>query len=132
MSKLTLQATISSLPKALEFLRAEAATHGLSDNSIYQLEIATEEAIVNTMLYGYPCPDPNNTITLEILADATYCRLIITDHGIPFDPTQHVPDPDTTADPGGLGIFFIYKYTDKVTYERLGSLNQLTLLKERG
>lgn len=131
MPKLTLQATISSLPKALEFLRFHAATHGLSENSIYQLEIATEEAVVNTMLHGYPSPDPNNTITLEILADATYCHLILTDNGIPFDPTQHVPDTDTTADPGGLGIFFIYKYTDNVSYERLGSTNQLTLLKKR-
>ena len=132
MSKCTLPATISSLPKALEFLRTHAATHGLSENSIYQLEIATEEALVNIMLYGYPHPDPANTITLEILADATHCRLILTDEGIPFDPTEHVPDTDTTADPGGLGIFFIYKYTDKVAYERLGPSNQLTLFKKRG
>lgn len=132
MSKLTLQATISSLPKALEFIRTHAATHGLCENSIYQLEIAAEEAIVNTMLYGYPHPDPNNMITVEVLADATDCFLILTDEGVPFDPTQHVPDPDTTAEPGGLGIFFIYKYTDRVSYERLGSSNQLTLFKKRG
>lgn len=132
MSKLTIPATISSLPKALEFLREHAVTHGLSENSIYQLEIATEEALVNTMLYGYPHPDAAHTITLEILADATDCRLVLTDNGIPFNPTEHVPDPDTTADPGGLGIFFIYKYTDRVAYERLGASNQLTLFKRRG
>lgn len=134
MSKIELPATISSLPKALDFFREEGATHGLGENAIYQMEIALEEALVNIMLYAYPEPSPEHTFTLEILGDAKECRLIITDSGIAFDPTAHVPDTDIESedrDVGGLGIFFIYKYADRVEYVRLGNTNQLTLFRGR-
>ena len=135
MSKIELPAIISSLPKALDFLREQGATHGLVENSIYQMEIALEEAIVNIMLYAYPEPSSEQRFSLEILGDAKECRLIITDSGLAFDPTAHVPDTDIESedrDVGGLGIFFIYKYADRVAYVRLGNTNQLTLFKNRG
>lgn len=137
MSKLDLTAQIAALPKALAFLRSEAASHGLSESSIYQMEIALEEALVNIMLYAYPSPMADAPVSIEVLADAEFCRLIITDEGIPFNPVEHVPEVAVDGDAeerdiGGLGIFFIYKYTDCVEYVRLGNQNQLTLSKRRG
>jgi anti-sigma regulatory factor (Ser/Thr protein kinase) len=132
MSKLEIQATISALHEALAFIRIEAGKHGLSENSTYQLEIAAEEALVNAMLHGYPEPGPQNRILIEVLSDADTCKLILTDRGVPFNPTENVPEIDEESserEVGGLGIYFIYKYTDGVSYERLGLENQLTLSK---
>ena len=59
----------------------------------------------------------------------------ITDQGMPFDVLS-LPDPDTTPDImerkiGGLGVYFIRKLTDEVSYRREDGRNILRLLLRR-
>ena len=56
----------------------------------------------------------------------------IADSGIPFDILS-LPDPDTTAEImdreiGGLGVYFIRKMTDEVSYRRLDGRNILRVV----
>ena len=56
----------------------------------------------------------------------------ITDFGHPFEPSEP-PEPDPEAmlsgEPGGIGIYFIYRSVDSVSYEAAESGNTLTLVK---
>ena len=56
----------------------------------------------------------------------------IADSGIPFDVLS-LPDPDTTAgimdrEIGGLGVYFIRKMTDEVSYRREEGRNILRVV----
>ena len=59
----------------------------------------------------------------------------ITDSAPPFDPLTQAATPDITAaaqerDVGGLGIYFIKKNMDGVSYRYVGGKNELTMSKK--
>ena len=58
---------------------------------------------------------------------------MISDHGIPFDPTQS-PEADISLSAeeraiGGLGIHLVRQIMDEIHYERKDDMNVLTLVK---
>jgi anti-sigma regulatory factor (Ser/Thr protein kinase) len=81
--------------------------------------LACDEAFANLVHYGCSdCEDDEISIKLEIRQNEV--QIIVSDHGVPFDPTQ-VDQPDLTApiedrQVGGLGIYFIKKTMDKTEY----------------
>ena len=67
----------------------------------------------------------------RISVDREHLTLIFEDDGHPFDPTQR-PAPDIeklieSKKIGGLGIELVRRMSDKMSYERAGNLNRLTL-----
>ena len=97
------------------------------------LNLALEEAVVNVMNYAYPHGQVGS-ITLESYAFDGSLKFVITDNGIPFDPTR-VKAPDVTSgiedrQVGGLGIFLVNRIMDKVEYKRMNNTNILTLSKK--
>ena len=73
------------------------------------------------MNYAYP-KDQTGSILIEAYADKESIKFIITDNGIPFDPTATDSEPDITAgiderSIGGLGIFLVTHLMDEVKYE---------------
>ena len=74
---------------------------------------------------------------MEVTArmEADVLSLMVKDHGIPFDPTEH-EDIDIDADLndrpiGGLGIFLVKTIMDSMHYERTADgYNVLTLTKQ--
>ena len=103
------------------------------------VNLALEEAVSNVMLYAYP--DVKNGQVLvefvrsQIAGDETHEQIvfIISDSGIPFDPTQQPPaDISLSAEEraiGGLGIHLVLQLMDEVHYERVDEKNVLTLIK---
>ena len=72
-------------------------------------------------------------VVISAFFTSEYLKFVITDNGIPFDPTQK-EDADTTLSAeerpiGGLGIFLVRQIMDDVIYERKGENNILTLVK---
>jgi len=132
------------LPAKLEYLRELmssishcARERGFSPERISEIELATEEALVNIFKYAYPDKIGEVEVTCKWDQEG---RLIIeiVDSGVPFDMFS-IGEPDTTADIskrkiGGLGIFLIKKLTDDVQYQREGTKNVLSLIvnKNRG
>ena len=69
---------------------------------------------------------------MRITGDRVAVTLEFYDDGIAFDPTQHTPVPmqdDTDIRPGGLGLVFVRRLVDEMTYERVDDRNHLTLRK---
>jgi anti-sigma regulatory factor (Ser/Thr protein kinase) len=107
-----------------------AASQGFAPKKIREIELATEEALVNICNYAYP----ERTGDVEVMCKLDSNRFIveIIDSGIPFDITS-LPDPDVTADAdqrkiGGLGAFLIKKMVDEVKYRRENNRNILNLI----
>ena len=98
-----------------------------------QLRLAVEEAVVNVMEYAYPAGSTGE-INIKVTSDGHRLRFVITDTGIPFNPTE-AASADTTLSAeerpvGGLGIFLVRQMMDSINYERIGGKNVLKLRKD--
>ena len=129
---LTLTNDISTIPQLSEFLDLFFEEVGIDMELCMSLNLAMEEAVVNVIDYAYP-QGTSGTVDISALADGDAVAFVITDSGIPFDPTA-AKEVDTTLpleerQIGGLGIHLIRKIMDDVSYERRGNKNILTLRK---
>ena len=85
------------------------------------------------MKYAYPS-GKHGDVKIEAAHNDQRLKFTIIDSGKPFDPTvQAEVDTTLSADErniGGLGIHIIRQNMDSINYERMGSLNVLTLRKK--
>ena len=101
---------------------------------VKSLNLAVEEWVANVINYAYPKGTRGHVeLTAEISGDVL--TLVVKDHGIPFDPTQHEEvDVDAELDDrpiGGLGIFLVRSIMDTMEYQRTpDGYNVLTLTKK--
>jgi sigma-B regulation protein RsbU (phosphoserine phosphatase) len=130
---LTLPNDIETIPQLNEFIDTVAEEIGLDMSLTMSLNLAIEEAVVNVMEYAYPEGEQGN-VDIEVIADERWLTFIISDNGIPFDPTTQ-KDADTTLSAeerpiGGLGIFLVRQLMDSINYQRKDGKNILTLSKK--
>lgn len=97
------------------------------------INLALEEAVTNVMLYAYP-QDKNGQVRIEAEKTDTQITFVISDSGIPFDPTKQPPVNTSLGleerSIGGLGIHLVRKIMDKIQYRRENKKNILTLIKK--
>ena len=134
--RITLPAKLENLGKFVESVSDCARRQDFDEKKIKEIELATEEALVNICSYAYPEKPGDVEINCKVENDRLIIEII--DSGKPFDVTS-LPDPDLTADIderkiGGLGVFFIKKLMDEVRYRREDDRNVLDLIvkKEKG
>lgn len=130
---ITLPNDINTVPQLNDFIDGFSLEAGLDMSMTMSLNLALEEAVVNVMTYAY-APDTQGELTLEAVADKGVVTFILTDTGVPFDPTAK-EDADTTLGIedrpiGGLGIFLVRQLMDTVDYQRVDGQNVLTLTKK--
>lgn len=102
----------------------------LSSRAKYSAGLAIEEVVTNVIKYGYD-DDREHLVGIRVSVTRDHLTLVFEDDGHPFDPTQR-PPPDIekiveSQKAGGLGIELVRRMCDKMTYERKGNLNRLTL-----
>src|SRR4030042_114151 len=125
-------ATLHSPEKLMHLVSGFAGDHGFSKTRIPEIQLATEEALLNIFQYAYPGEHKGEVeVTCEMKSDSEL-NLRILDNGIPFDilslsePDLACPLPDRKI--GGLGCYLIRKMADQVHYSRQGDTHILTLL----
>lgn len=96
------------------------------------LNLALEETVTNVILYAYP-DGSDGLVDIEAVLREHTLEFIITDSGIPFDPTA-APEADVTLSAeersiGGLGIYLVRQLMDEIHYQRIDDKNVLTLIK---
>ncbi len=126
---LTTAAKVENLEEVIGFVEECADRCALDAKRKFGLLVAVEEAFVNVCHYAYPGGDGDVGLFCGCGADAF--EVEITDGGVPFDILK-IPDPDTTSDImdrqiGGLGVHFIRKLTDDVSYRRENDRNILRI-----
>ncbi len=98
-----------------------------------KINLGIEEAVVNVMSYAYTAGSSGN---IEVVAKANDSHLyfVISDWGMPFDPTKQeeidITLPAEERNIGGLGIHLVRKTMDSIHYERKDGKNILTLSKK--
>ena len=129
---LILHNDIQKIPQLAEFVETIAEEKQLSQSLAMGLNLALEEAVTNVILYAYPDGADGLVDVEAILKDHTI-EFIITDSGVPFDPTA-APEADITLPVderpiGGLGIYLVRQLMDEIRYQRLGDKNILSMTK---
>ena len=132
MADITSPAKIENLISMIKFITEGAEKQGFDDKKIYQVQLASEEVLVNIINYAYP--DRNGDIKIKCTTKGEKgIEIKIIDSGIPFDPLS-LPKPDINIpikerNIGGLGIYMMLNIMDKVHYKRDQNQNILTLIK---
>lgn len=130
---LSLPNDIETVPQLNVFIDGVAEEIGLDTTLTMSLNLAIEEAVVNVMNYAYPSGKQGD-VNVDVTADSEWLTFVISDKGMPFDPTAK-EEADTTLSVeerpiGGLGIFLVRQLMDSINYERTDGKNVLTLKKK--
>ncbi len=136
IKQLTLHNDVEQISLLEEYIASIAETTGIDASTTMSLNLALEEAVTNVVLYAYPA-GTEGFVQIDALYDGSELVFVVSDTGIPFDPTQK-EEADITLSVeerpiGGLGIFLVRQLMDSVTYERRdGQRNILTMTKKIG
>ncbi|MBR1990799.1 MAG: SpoIIE family protein phosphatase [Bacteroidales bacterium] len=120
---------IAQIPTLAEWIESLDVPQSLN----MTLNLALEEAVSNVMLYAYP-EDKKGTVLIEAEKGDTQITFVISDSGVPFDPTRQ-PEADITLSAeersiGGLGVHLVRQIMDSIAYQRKDDKNILTLIKK--
>lgn len=129
---LTLHNDVKEIEALGPFIKQIAEKLGIEKSLAGKLRLAVEEAVVNVMEYAYPSGKMGE-VNIRATSNGQRLKFIITDSGIPFNPTE-VSAADTTLSAeerpiGGLGILLVRELMDSINYERINGKNVLTLSK---
>lgn len=133
--QITKAAKLDSLSHLRQFIQLAANEHpGIDQETVYDLQLALDEAATNVITHGYAGMDPGSMILL-LEIDLKRIRMTLTDFGHPFEPSS-APAPDLEAaledrPMGGFGLYFIFQTMDEVDYVTTSDSNTLTLIKRR-
>lgn len=126
-------ASLKHLHEMLRFILDEAKKMEFKPAALSQIELASEEAIVNVIEHAYQ--DRGGEIKISIQTEPKKkITISLFDQGAPFDPLKKSDPIDLSApmedrEVGGLGIHFMLKCLDELSYRREGSWNVLVLVK---
>jgi anti-sigma regulatory factor (Ser/Thr protein kinase) len=116
----------------MHFVSGFAGDHGFSEDKLHDIQLATEEALLNIFQYAYPGEYKGEVEVTCEMRNHSELNIRILDTGIPFDilslsePDLTCPLPDRKI--GGLGCYLIRNMADGVQYRRQGDTNVLNLL----
>lgn len=123
---------LAEIGRLSEIVDEMAEAQGWSPKTAYEVNIALDELLTNTISYGHD-DGQEHWIDVRLALDNELLTMVIEDDGKAFDPLAR-PDPDLTQDIedraiGGLGIYFVRKLMDSVDYQRVGDKNVVTIKK---
>ena len=127
------KADLAQLERIGAFIATVMREFGLDEQKIFNLQLAVDEACSNIMKYGYSAATAEEKkIRISCSRREGAIAVEIRDRGKPFDPTTAAP-PDLEAgleerEIGGLGIYFMNKLTDEISYAYKGGQNVLTMV----
>lgn len=126
-------ARYESLSAIDSFVADAARRAGFSSCTVYQVQLAVDEACSNIIEHAYG-GEGQGVIECTWRIQGEGLTVVLRDYGRSFDP-ESVPDPDLEAGlaertGGGLGLYFIRQIMDEVRFEfNSEGGNILTLVK---
>ena len=129
--KKTYAAKFDSLDELFADVDAFCAENRVDAASAYALNLCLDEIFTNIVSYGYK-NDGSQKIEVELAARNGFAEAAVRDTAPAFDPISDAPAPDTSSDAesrdvGRLGIFFLKKSMDAVSYSRKNGVNELVM-----
>ncbi|MBP7216502.1 MAG: ATP-binding protein [Candidatus Omnitrophica bacterium] len=113
----TLSSRLESIPAYTQFLTEQLAAYSLSEEQLFDLKLALQEALVNAIKHGNKF---NPALSVEVAVEASEQSITISvhDQGEGFN-VEHIPDPTDGANlskTSGRGLFLIRKLMDQVEF----------------
>lgn len=132
MKDFAIKNDLSEIETLSEAITKYCKDNGVTEDVCYDIRLALEEAISNTIKYGYDNQDSHN-IYVRIGIANQELLIEIEDDARAFNPLE-VPTPDLSLPVekkpiGSLGIYLIRSVMDRVDYRRAGTNNILRLIK---
>lgn len=134
MATIQFEGEYKHLKAMAEFVMTEAHKLPFTSKELYAIELAMDEAASNVIDHAYQGEGIGHLqLTVESLADGL--KIILEDHGAPFDPSM-VVEPDLTSpleirSERGLGVYTMYKMMDSVVFDfNEPGTNRLTMIKK--
>ncbi len=115
-----------TLKELVGFLEAA----GFSEELIHDLQLISEELLVNAISYGYPDGRSGRLAITGEISEARKVRLVFCDDGDPFDLTTAQERDLDEERLGGWGLPMIKALSDRLEYRREAEQN--ILMVERG
>jgi len=133
--RLFVRNNLAALPSLQDSVRDFLQGRALPTEVIYNVCLAVEEVLTNTIKFGYPDALPHEIAVNLTLAPGEVI-LVIEDDARAFDP-QTAPKPDLTLPVeqrpiGGLGLHLVRSLSSRMTYRRQNDKNILEVRFWRG
>jgi serine/threonine-protein kinase RsbW len=130
---MTRAAYLETLQEFRDFIKEHCSSvPGVTDETLYDIQLAVDEACTNIISHGYADLDPGSII-LDLDIDPPKITVTLTDFGHSFEPSS-APIPDVNApiaerELGGFGLFFIQQSVDEMDYQVTEDGNKMILTK---
>jgi len=130
--QMTRAAELESLSVFRQFISDCCSRHNVSEETVFDLKLAVDEACTNIIEHGYKGMDPGSII-LSFRIEPDRILIQITDFGHVFEPAEpQKPDVEAALDDGplgGWGLYLIYQKMDNIDYQSSHDGNTLTFTK---
>jgi anti-sigma regulatory factor (Ser/Thr protein kinase) len=127
-------ARIEYLQNFIDFVATCSRKLGFEKKRVQEIELATEEALVNIFNYAYKAKIGDVEIICK-LDDSTRLIIEIVDTGVPFNVFSDEATFNAVASSkcriGGRGVALIKRFMDEVQYRHEGQKNILSLIVEK-
>lgn len=132
--KIVLSARVGSIPRAVEFVVGYLRSNNVVDGCADKIAIVVDEIFSNIASYAYKDEAEDVTIICSYVDSSREFTITFVDTGSEYNPLN-TPEPDVTLPLekrkiGGLGLFIVKKFMDKLIYKRKGNENVLVLKKK--
>ena len=131
--KLSITNKVDELNLVANWLEELVEEWELPSSLLFSLNLVLEEALTNTILYGYQ-DNELHTIEIHFTKSEELLEILIIDDGVDYDPTEKMdPDVNLSAEErpiGGLGVYLIKKLMNTVEYQRIEYKNHLLVTKK--
>lgn len=112
----------ADMKRVIETVTASMAAFGFSEEDVFRLHLALEEALANAHHHGH---EGNWTKPIALRHHVSENGVVaeIEDQGLGFDPEQ-VPDPlalENIERPSGRGLFLMRTYMSNVCHNAVGN-----------
>jgi serine/threonine-protein kinase RsbW len=119
IATLKVEAALENVPLAIECVARAAREAGVDEKTLYQVQLAVDEACANVALHAYKGLELGD-MQVTCYLDAETLSISVRDWGKGFVP-EDVPRPKIDAPLeertlGGLGLFMIQQVMDHVRY----------------
>lgn len=133
--KLTLNSVLTELEEVKQALGKILQAANLTVEIIEDVQLITEEILVNIIQYGYENRSDGH-IDLRIENTDQHLTMTFEDNARPFNPLTEVTNPDLDKDDdarslGGFGFFLVQELAEQVDYAYRHGKNVLTVIVKK-
>ena len=121
-----------AIVKVCEQVLSELEANGFSNDDIFAVHLALEEAFLNAVKHGNKM-DPTKEVKIDYSVDLDRIEISMTDQGEGFEPAL-VADPrhgEGLYKPDGRGLLLMNSYMDVVKYNERGNSVYMVRYKEK-